>query len=170
MLVQRRKQLHRTIGLAIEELYADRLAEHYETLAHHFERGEDWARALGYHEKSAHKAAEGFASRAAAWHCRQALAILDRQGELADADRRCALEERLGLVSLYLSEFRPSGDAFLRAADHAKQPARRVANLADASHSYVWGHAEQPAVRTAGARSRWRASIGSTTARRTRWR
>ena len=53
VLVQRRKQLHRTIGLAIEELYADRLAEHYETLAHHFERGEDWKRALEYHERSA---------------------------------------------------------------------------------------------------------------------
>ncbi|MGH7265465.1 MAG: double zinc ribbon domain-containing protein, partial [Candidatus Rokuibacteriota bacterium] len=30
LLVQRRKELHRTIGLAVEELYADRLAEHYE--------------------------------------------------------------------------------------------------------------------------------------------
>ncbi|MFI5215618.1 MAG: ATP-binding protein [Candidatus Limnocylindria bacterium] len=151
MLLERRKQLHRTIGLAIEELYADRLAEHYETLAHHFERGEDWPRALGYHEKSAAKAIEAFASRAAAWHCTQALAILDRLESAADADRRCALEERLGLVAMYLSEFRPSGDAFARAAEHAKQPARRVANLADASHSYVWGHAGGPAVQTAEA-------------------
>jgi class 3 adenylate cyclase/tetratricopeptide (TPR) repeat protein len=151
VLVQRRKQLHRTIGLAIEELYADRLAEHYETLAHHFERGEDWARALDYHERSASKAVEVFASRAAAWHCRQALAILDRLGDPAGPERRCALEERLGLVTMYLSEFIASGDAFVRAAEHAVQPARRVANLADASHSYVWGHADEPAVRTADA-------------------
>ncbi len=151
VLVQRRKQLHCTIGLAIEELYADRLAEHYETLAHHFERGEDWARALDYHERSAGKAVEVFASRAAAWHCRQALAILDRLGDAADGGRRCALEERLGLVTMYLSEFRSSGDAFARAAEHAKEPSRRVANLADASHSYVWGHAGEPAARTADA-------------------
>jgi len=151
ILVQRRKQLHRTIGLAMEELYADRLAEHYETLAHHFENGEDWARALDYHERSARKAAGTFASRAAAWHSRQALAILDRLGDAGASDQRCALEELLGLVTMYLSEFRPSGDAFLRAAEHARQPSRRAANLADASHSYVWAHADEPAVRTADA-------------------
>jgi len=152
ILGQRRKQLHCTIGLAIEELYADRLAEHYETLAHHFERGEDWERALAYHERSADKAADGFASRAAAWHCRQALAIADRLGETVAAERRGALEERLGLVCMYLSEFRASGDAFARAAEHARAaPARRVANLANASHSYVWGHAGLPAVQAGDA-------------------
>ena len=151
ILGPRRKHLHRTIGLAIEELYADRLAEHYETLAHHFERGEDWRRALEYHERSAAKAAEGFASRAAAWHCRQALAIADRLAERIDPERRCALEERLGLACMYLSEFRPSGDAYLRAAEHARAVPRRVRNLANASHSYVWGHAGGPAVETGDA-------------------
>ena len=43
LLVQRRKELHGSIGRAIEELYADRLAEHYEMLAHHFSQAEDWA-------------------------------------------------------------------------------------------------------------------------------
>jgi len=151
ILGQRRKLLHRTIGLAIQELYADRLAEHYETLAHHFERGEDWERALDYHERSADKAADGFASRAAAWHCRQALAIADRLGESVDAERRCALEERLGLACMYLSEFCPSGDAFVRAAERTRTVPRRVANLANASHSYVWGHAGPAAVQTGDA-------------------
>jgi class 3 adenylate cyclase/tetratricopeptide (TPR) repeat protein len=148
VLAQRRKQLHRSIGLAIEELYADRLVEHYETLAHHFERGEDWERALAYHERSAAKAAAGFASRAAAWHCRQALAIADRLGDAVPAERRCALEEGLGLACMYLSEFVASGDAFARAAEQAEAAPRRVADLANASQSYVWGHADEPAVRT----------------------
>ena len=64
VLPERRTALHRTIGLAIEELYADRLAEHYETLAHHFERAEEWERALDYHERAAAKAADSFANRA----------------------------------------------------------------------------------------------------------
>ena len=33
---------------AIEELYADRLTEHYEELAYHYERGEAWEKALEY--------------------------------------------------------------------------------------------------------------------------
>jgi len=36
LLRERRKELHRAVGHAIEELYADRLAEHYEELAYHF--------------------------------------------------------------------------------------------------------------------------------------
>jgi class 3 adenylate cyclase/tetratricopeptide (TPR) repeat protein len=151
VLAHRRKELHRTIGLAMEELYADRLAEHYETLAHHFERGEDWERALEYHERSAAKAADRYASGAAAWHCRQALAIADRMGTAVPAARRRELEERLGLACMYLSEFRESGDAFARAAEHAGEPSRRAVDLVNASHSYVWAHAGEPARRTADA-------------------
>jgi predicted ATPase len=57
LLVQRRRELHRTIGLTIEELYTDRLAEHYEVLAYHFLRGEEWERALHYLRDAAAKAA-----------------------------------------------------------------------------------------------------------------
>src|SRR5262249_7809586 len=93
VLLERRKQLHRTIGLPIEELYADRLAEFYETLAHHFERGEDWQRALDYHEHAAARAMESFANRAVIAHCRAALAIADRLGDGLPAARRRGLEE-----------------------------------------------------------------------------
>jgi hypothetical protein len=34
------------VGHAIEELYPDRLADHYEELAHHFWQGEEWSKAL----------------------------------------------------------------------------------------------------------------------------
>jgi predicted ATPase len=46
LLMRRRKELHGAVGAAIEELYRDRLAEHYAELAYHFNRGEDWARAM----------------------------------------------------------------------------------------------------------------------------
>ncbi|MEE8396159.1 MAG: AAA family ATPase [bacterium] len=42
LLVSRRKTLHRLVGLAIEELYAGRLAEFHEMLAHHFDQGQVW--------------------------------------------------------------------------------------------------------------------------------
>ena len=70
LLVQRRKELHRLVGLAVEELYADRLPEHYEMLAHHFSRAEEWARALDYLLKAADKATHAFGLR-------QALALYD---------------------------------------------------------------------------------------------
>jgi predicted ATPase len=100
VLHDRRRALHRTIGLAIEELYADRLAEFYETLAHHFGRAEEWGQALDYHERAAAKAAESFANRAVVVHCRQALAIADRLGADVPKERRRALEEQLALACL----------------------------------------------------------------------
>ena len=48
LLRERRKTLHRLIGEAIEELYAGRLLEQVEMLAHHYYEGEAWDKALTY--------------------------------------------------------------------------------------------------------------------------
>jgi class 3 adenylate cyclase/tetratricopeptide (TPR) repeat protein len=65
LLVQRRKELHRAVGAAIEELYADRLAEHDEELAHHFAQGEEWAKAFEYLVRSGDKARNAYANQLA---------------------------------------------------------------------------------------------------------
>ena len=140
VLLERRQQLHRTIGLAIEELYADRLAELYETLAHHFERGEDWQRALDYHERAAARAAESFANRAVIAHSRAALAIAERLGDALPDARRRGLEEMLGFASFFASEFQASGDAFRQASALSTEPAPRARSLARAGLSYFWSH------------------------------
>jgi len=145
VLHDRRRALHRTIGLAIEELYADRLAEFYETLAHHFGRAEEWEQALRYHDRAAEKAVEHFANRAAIAHCRQALAIADRLGDRVPVEQRRALEERLGLASFYVSEFAASGDALVRSAEQNPMPGPRAITLATAAFSYFWGHAYERA-------------------------
>ena len=75
LLVQRRKELHGLIGRAIEDLYADRLPEHFEMLAHHFSRAEDWDRALDYLLKAAGKATQAFGLRQALDLYAEALAV-----------------------------------------------------------------------------------------------
>jgi DNA-binding NtrC family response regulator/tetratricopeptide (TPR) repeat protein len=143
----RRTALHRTIGSAIEELYADRLAEHYETLALHFSRGEDWERALRYHELSAEKAAATHANRAAADHCRQALAIADRLGDAVPDETRRRLNERLGRVCFYLSEYAASGAAYEDAAARSGDSGARALHLAAAGFSHAWAHRYESARR-----------------------
>ena len=59
LLAQRRQELHRLIGGAIETLYADRLAEHEEMLAYHFSKAEEWAKALEYFLKAAPESRPG---------------------------------------------------------------------------------------------------------------
>ncbi len=59
LLMQRRKALHRAVGEAIEELYRDRLEEHYAELAHHFLQGEVWDKAVTYCQQAPRAPARG---------------------------------------------------------------------------------------------------------------
>ena len=140
VMVNRRRTLHRTIGRTIEELYGDRLAEHYETLAHHFLRGEDWEKALHYFDCSSQKAADTHANAAAAAHCRTALTIAERLGaEVAD-ERRERLAARLGRACSYLSEFAASAAAYEDAARWATSAESRSVHLSNAAFNHFWAH------------------------------
>jgi class 3 adenylate cyclase/tetratricopeptide (TPR) repeat protein len=71
LLRERRRGLHKSVAFAIEELYPDRLAEHYEELAHHFSEGEEWAKAFEYLTRSGDRAREASANTTALdWYAR----------------------------------------------------------------------------------------------------
>ncbi len=138
VLLQRRKALHRIVGTAIEELYRDRLAEHYEALAHHFTRAEDWERALDYQELAARKAADAFANHSATEHCQRALDIAERIG--APAERRIELQQLLGRIAFLASDFGVGGQSLQRAADLDEPGDRAAMNRALASTGFLWAH------------------------------
>ena len=73
LLLQRRKELHRSVGAAIQELYRDRLPEHYAELAYHFSRGEDWPRAIKYSALAGDQSAHAFANAEAIEHYARAI-------------------------------------------------------------------------------------------------
>lgn len=100
LLVQRRRELHRLIGRVIEDLYADRLAEHYEVLAHHFARGRDRVKAIEYATKAGAKAARAYANREARALYEQALALAGPDDRPARAD----LLKNLATVTQYLGD------------------------------------------------------------------
>jgi class 3 adenylate cyclase/tetratricopeptide (TPR) repeat protein len=105
LLTQRRRELHRRIGEAIEELYADRLAEHYAVLGYHFAQAEDWRRAATYFENAADQAAASFAIHEAVALCDQAIEALDR-GESADsAERQGDLHAKKAALLMLVSDF-----------------------------------------------------------------
>ena len=80
LLIKRRRGLHSLVGLAVEDLYADRLGEHYEVLAYHFSKAEDWEKALEYLLKSAVKAVKAFGLRDALRFYDEALAAARQLG------------------------------------------------------------------------------------------
>ncbi|MEE9611972.1 MAG: hypothetical protein V3W19_12005, partial [Desulfatiglandales bacterium] len=56
ILTRKKKNLHQEIGNAIEELYADRIEEQFELLAHHYALSEHWEKAVQYGRLAAEKA------------------------------------------------------------------------------------------------------------------
>jgi class 3 adenylate cyclase/tetratricopeptide (TPR) repeat protein len=112
LLAERRRALHRLVATAIEELYADRLAEQYETLAHHYFEGHDWEKALGYLEKAGDKAAAAYANREALRFYARALevcATLDDDKAVATAAgiaaKRGFVDYAIGDVAEAIADF-----------------------------------------------------------------
>ena len=77
LLQERRRGLHARIVEALEGLYADRLDEQIERLAHHALRGEVWDKAYTYHRQAGVKAMEQSAYPAVVASYEQALAALE---------------------------------------------------------------------------------------------
>jgi DNA-binding SARP family transcriptional activator len=121
----RRVQLHRRVGDALEELYADNLEPHLAELAHHFYESARPAvagKALAYARRAAERSLRLLAYEEAARLYLVSLRILERM-ESPDEALRCEL-----LLAL--------GDAYARAGNTAssKQSYREAARLAEALH------------------------------------
>jgi class 3 adenylate cyclase/tetratricopeptide (TPR) repeat protein len=143
LLVQRRKEIHRAVGRAIEELYPDRLAEHYAELAHHFVEGEQWDEAFRYSVVAGDRAAHAFASAEARRHYAQALEVAGR-ARPAPGDRELAtVHEKLGGALFILAEFEAAVAEFERALALIRRLGDRkqeVATLLGLANVYNWGH------------------------------
>jgi hypothetical protein len=95
LLQDRRRALHTRILEAMERLYAGRLADHVERLAHHAVRAEAWASAIEYLREASAKAAGRSAHLEAVRLIEEALEV---QGRLdpEDSPKRCDLLLDLG--------------------------------------------------------------------------
>jgi class 3 adenylate cyclase/tetratricopeptide (TPR) repeat protein len=89
VLLERRRVVHERAAQAIEGLFAERLPEHYNALAHHAVRGELWDKALAYCQQAGGRATTRSAYREAVAYFEQALAVLahlpERHETLAQA-------------------------------------------------------------------------------------
>jgi tetratricopeptide (TPR) repeat protein len=85
LLQDRRRALHARIVEATEQLYAGRLVEQVEGLAHHAVRGELWGKAVHFLREAAAKAAARSAHPEAVGYWEEALAALDHLPRDRDA-------------------------------------------------------------------------------------
>ena len=76
VLLERRRVLHERAAQAIEGLFAERLPEHYNALAHHYSRSGNTAKAIDYLHRAGHQAVERSAYAEAVSHLTTALDLL----------------------------------------------------------------------------------------------
>ncbi len=97
ILLQRRRELHASVGAVIERLFGNRLEEFYSLLAHHYARAEKWERAQEFLFKAGDQAGRVAADAEALIHYRQALLAYQRAfGDQLNPAQRVALERRMG--------------------------------------------------------------------------
>lgn len=120
---QRRGQLHREVGLALEELYASDPEPRVAELAHHFfiaATAGELAKAIDYSVRAGERALRLVAYEEAANHFERALQAYGLQ-ERADVPRRCDLLLALGTAQSRAGDSRAARETFLRAAGLARR-------------------------------------------------
>jgi tetratricopeptide (TPR) repeat protein len=142
LLGERRKTLHRVVAAAIEELYDERIAEHYETLAYHYTQAEDWEKALDYLEKAGDKASAAFANAQAADFYAAAIDACKMLGPHT-REREAAIWEKKGFICFTVGNIPEVIDSFdnviAAARDLADQP-RESRGLALRGMGELIGH------------------------------
>jgi class 3 adenylate cyclase/tetratricopeptide (TPR) repeat protein len=116
ILLRRRRELHATVGRAIESLFADRLEELYGLLAYHYARAETWEKAQEYLLKAADQAGDLAADA-------EALALYERALEVYGSHaatpwtpvQRASVERRVGEALLRRGEAAQALDHLHRA-------------------------------------------------------
>jgi len=95
LLLKLRKEIHETIGRAIEGLYPDTLEDFYESLAYHYSRSEDVENAVTYLKLSGDKSMRNFSLWEAIRFYKEAIPMLDSQVD--------SIEEKRKKLEVYLA-------------------------------------------------------------------
>jgi tetratricopeptide (TPR) repeat protein len=137
LLHERRRDLHSRIVDAIETLYAERLVEQAETLAHHALRAEVWEKAAAYLRQAGDKAARRSTYREAVEFFKQALDVLARLPETRQTLSE-ALDIRIALGPALIA-IRGAGSADVEDSYRAAQTLCQQLGDTDRMFPALWG-------------------------------
>ena len=146
-----RQAQHARIGEAVEQVYADRLSEHFGVLAHHFTRAQRWDKALDYLLAAAQQAEANFATR-------EALALYDEArraaeqmaGGVGDPDTLIRIHEAKARLYFVTSDFVRSaaeGERILPLARLTGNRIKEAEGLAIIAWGSTWGRNLDAAIR-----------------------
>jgi predicted ATPase len=123
MLIERRKVLHEQTGQAIEQLYHERLDDHYSNLAYHYTRSGNTAKAVEYLHLAGQQAAQRSADVEAITHLTTAINLLNVLPDTHErAQQELMLHLTLGPVLMNIEGTAPEvGTTYTRARELCQQ-------------------------------------------------
>ena len=130
ILVERRRQIHRSVAECFEELFGSRLEDFYGVLAHHYAEAEVWEKAQAYLVKAGDQAGRVAADAEALQHYRRAVEAYGRAfGDRWDPVQRAALERKIGEALFRRGEHHQALEYLIRALGYlgVTYPASRSA-------------------------------------------
>ena len=101
LLKQRRQEIHGRVARTIEELYVDQIEEHYESLAHHYERSGNAVKAFEFLLLAGEKSNQYGAAQAAYEYLQKALDFSEKATIPVEAEKEVRLY--MGLASAQVS-------------------------------------------------------------------
>jgi class 3 adenylate cyclase/tetratricopeptide (TPR) repeat protein len=142
ILAKRKKKLHEEIGKAIEELYKDNLGEHYEVLAEHFIKSENYEKGAEYSRLAGRRAQKAASFKDAIIHGEKRTSCLERLPRTEDVEKNI-IDSRLtlGLYNIQGSYFNEAREAIEPIVDLAVKlgDKRRLSQIYTilGTHSFV---------------------------------
>lgn len=121
LLKQRRQEIHGRIARAIEELYADRLPEHYELLAHHYGRSGGAEKAIEYLMLAGEKSNQNKAVQAACEFFRQALKVVEGAHISLGPDKERRIHQGLASASVDIGDIITALENYRKAMEVCQQ-------------------------------------------------
>jgi class 3 adenylate cyclase/tetratricopeptide (TPR) repeat protein len=113
LITNQRRTLHTVAGQALEALYADRLEEAYDRLAHHYARTDEAGKAVEYLTRFAEKAARSYAHAEAVTALQEALGHIERLPAAARDHRVLDIVLRLAHSLHFLGRFQDTLELLL---------------------------------------------------------
>lgn len=128
----RRKFLHQAVAEVIEKLYSERLEEHYELLAYHYEKSGNIRQAIAYLFKAGEKASLNYANETALIQLTRGLELLRSLPETPERSH-----QEIGfLIALGVSLVHSRGHADDRVLETYTQAHNLCRETADSTHLY----------------------------------
>ena len=129
VLLERRRQMHQSIGAAIESVYSDSIDDHVSELAHHFSRGAHADKAVTYLTLAGKQVLARYAYAEAKAHLQEGLRLIEKLPQSPERDlRELALATALVSALWRVAEGAP---ATREAVLHAISLAEKTDNLVE---------------------------------------